>query len=32
MDGGKKVKYEADAERLHCAGLFSEDGDDEEWV
>jgi hypothetical protein len=32
MDGGKKVKYEADAECLHCAGLFSEDRDDEEWV
>jgi hypothetical protein len=32
MDGGKKVKYEADAECLHCAGLFAEDCDGEEWV
>jgi hypothetical protein len=32
MDGGKKVKFEADAEYLQCAGLFSEDRYDEEWV
>jgi len=32
MGGGKKVKYEADTECLHCAGLFSEDRDGEEWV
>jgi hypothetical protein len=32
MDGGKKVKCEADAEYLHCAGLFSEDRHGEEWV
>jgi len=34
MDGGKKVKYEyeADAECLHWAGLFSEDRDGEERV
>jgi len=32
MDGGEKVKYEVDAEYLHYAGLFSEDGDGEEWV
>jgi len=32
MDGGEKVKYEADAECLHYTGLFSEDGAGEEWV
>jgi glutamine cyclotransferase len=32
MGGGKKVKYEFDAESLHCAGLFSENYDGEEWI
>jgi hypothetical protein len=29
---GKKVKCEADVDCLHCAGLFSEDHHDEEWI
>jgi hypothetical protein len=32
VDGGMKVKDEADVIRLYCAGLFFEDHDGEEWV
>jgi hypothetical protein len=29
---GQFKTHETDAEYLHCAGFFSEDDDDEEWI